>query len=91
MLHCRDERGWPVLTVEQPTVEAGDGVRIQNYALARYADLLTMCRRQREATRKAREDGKHRQPLTFAQLLADTFGKAATTDTVQPTGAGVAS
>ena len=84
VLHCRDERGWPILTVDPPVIECGDGVRIQNYAAARYADLLAMCRRQREATKAARAGGRGRGVLTFAQLLAETFGKADESDMVKP-------
>lgn len=67
---CRDSNGWPIMTVNPPIVQGGDGIRIQNYALDRFHDLKRVCDAQREATKKAKE-GKalHRSVTTFKALM----------------------
>lgn len=67
-LHVRDEAGWPILTVDPPSLESGDRVRVINYAQDRFREIAGLCAKQREMTKDAKAHGFVRHPSAFLDL-----------------------
>ena len=72
-IEFRDSKGWPLMFCSQPVVQAGDGVRIQNFGLQVSNDLKRVCDKQRELTAVARQGRKIKSPTNLLRILIDSI------------------
>ena len=72
-VECKEVNGWPMMFCLQPVPCHTDKVRLANYGITRYNELKTICDKQREYTKLAKEGKLHRVNTTFTGIILEAL------------------